>query len=141
LLQYSKENAGKEGNFNHLHIPPIPKNFNDLLNKVFEKYGYIPNYERFLLFFPTYLETHMMVEKQLFESDKIDSKIAYFLGIVAAAELGSVYIMARMLKRFLKEGGLMEWVLEGKFPQKYKLIFTLNRYMARAPWEVTPEMI
>jgi hypothetical protein len=83
----------------------------------------------------------MLVEELLFESDQIDSKIAYFLGLLAAAELGSVYIMARMLKRFLKEGGLMEWVLEGKFPQKYKLILTLNRYMARAPWEVTPEMI
>lgn len=52
-----------------------------------------------------------MVEEQLFESDKIDSKIAYFLALVAAAELGSVYVMARMLKRFLKEGGLMEWFL------------------------------
>lgn len=60
---------------------------------------------------------------------------------MAAAELGSVYVMARMLKRFLKEGGLMEWVLEGKFPHKYKLILNLNRYMARAPWEITPEMI
>lgn len=83
----------------------------------------------------------MMVERQLFESDKIDSKIAYFLAIVAAAELGSVYVMARMIKRFLKEGGLMEWVEEGKYPQKYKSILTLNRYMARAPWEITPEMI
>jgi hypothetical protein len=52
----------------------------------------------------------MMVENQIFESDKIDSKIAYFLAFIAAAELGSVYIMARMLKRFLKEGGLMEWL-------------------------------
>jgi hypothetical protein len=33
------------------------------------------------------------------------------LAIVAAAELGSVYIMARMLKRYLKEGGIMEWLL------------------------------
>lgn len=77
----------------------------------------------------------------MFESDKIDGKIAYFLALVAAAELGSVYVMARMLKRFLKEGGLMEWVLEGKFPHKYKLLLTLNRYLARAPWEITEEMM
>jgi hypothetical protein len=49
--------------------------------------------------------------------------------------------MARMLKRFLKEGGLMEWFVEGKYPQKYKLLLTLNRYMARAPWEITAEMV
>lgn len=35
----------------------------------------------------------------------------------------------------------MNWLEECKFPQKYKLILPLNRYMARAPWEITPEMI
>lgn len=81
------------------------------------------------------------MEQQIFETDKIDAKIAYFLAILAAAELGSVYVMARMLKRFLKEGGLTEWVNEAKFPPKYKLLLKVNRYLARAPWEIGSEMM
>jgi hypothetical protein len=41
--------------------------------------------------------------------------------------------MSRTLKFFLKEGGMLEWI-EGKFPAKYRVIFELNRFMARAPW-------
>ena len=138
LVELSKKNNGPNFEVNTLYIPPVPKNLNEILNTVFTKYGYIPNYERFLLFFPTYLEKHLMVEDQLFESDKINRLVAYFLAILAAAELGSVYVMARMLKRFLKEGGEMQWILQGKYPPKYKLILGLNRYMARAPWEINP---
>ena len=71
----------------------------------------------------------------------MDSKIAYFLVIVAAAELGSVYVMARMIKKFLKEGGSIKWITEAKYPVKYRHIFEINRLMARAPWDITPEMI
>ena len=47
-------------------IQPPPKTLAHLLDQLFEIYGYIPNLERFLLFYPSYLEKHRAVEKDLF---------------------------------------------------------------------------
>lgn len=58
-----------------------------------------------MLFFPEYLEKHILAERLLLEGDKIDQKVAYFLALAAAAEKGSTYMMARYLKRYLKSGG------------------------------------
>jgi hypothetical protein len=88
-----------------LDIPPLPKNFNVLLDGLFNANGFVPNLERFLMFYPNYLEKHLMAEAQLLESDKIDQKITYFLALTAAAEKGSVYMMVRYLKRYFKSGG------------------------------------
>lgn len=52
--------------------------------------------------------------------------------------MGSVYMMARYLKHYLKTGGSMEWFNKEHFPPKFRLLRTLNRLMARAPWEITP---
>lgn len=62
-----------------------------------------------------------MVEKSLFHSQKIDSILAFFLGVIAAAEMGCAYVMARMAKSFLREGGSLDW-LAGKYPPKIKMI-------------------
>jgi len=51
------------------------------------------------------LEKHVSLEKTLFDSDKVDNNIAYFLALCGAAEAGSSYMIARWLKRFLREGG------------------------------------
>jgi hypothetical protein len=59
---------------------------------------------------------HRAVEKDLFEKGKVDSKSAYFVGLYSAAELGSVYIMARMLRNYLKSGGPTEWFAEDRLP-------------------------
>ena len=64
----------------------MPKNLNSLLDQLFQKYGYVPNLERFLLQYPLYLEKHLIVQQSLFDSGKIDPKVAYFLAICAAAE-------------------------------------------------------
>lgn len=93
----------------------------------------MPNLERFLLFYPGYLEHHLSVEAHLYSGAQLDSRIAAFLSLCAAAEMGSVYVMARMLRRFLKAGGEVEWI-EGKYPVKLKSILILNRVMARACW-------
>ena len=36
-------------------IEPVPKSLGHLLDELFERNGYIPNLERFLLYYPTYL--------------------------------------------------------------------------------------
>ena len=73
------------------------------------KYGYVPHFERFLLYYPTYLAKHRSVEVDLFESGKVESKAAYFVALCGAAEMGSVYMMNRYLKLYLKSGGQTEW--------------------------------
>jgi hypothetical protein len=37
-------------------MPPVPKDIKQILDSLFTTFGYVPNLERFLLFFPTYLE-------------------------------------------------------------------------------------
>jgi hypothetical protein len=74
------------------------------------------------------------VEKDLFEKGKVDPKSAYFVALCAAGELGSVYIMTRMLRNYLRAGGPTDWFLEDKLPDKFKSLQNLNRLMARAPW-------
>lgn len=101
----------------------------------------MPNLERFLLYYPSYLEKHLQVEKELFASSKIDSHIAYFLALAAAAEMGSAYVMARMVRKFLRAGGDLEWLREGSFPAKYRMILPLNRLMGRAPWEIDDQLL
>jgi len=43
-----------------LHIPHIPKNFIPMMDKLFNAYGYIPHLERLLMFYPNYLEKHLL---------------------------------------------------------------------------------
>lgn len=71
----------------------------------------------------------------------MDPKSAYFVALCAAGELGSIYIMARMLRNYLRSGGPTEWFLQDRLPQKFKTLQNLNRLMARAPWEITPDTI
>lgn len=48
--------------------------------------------------------------------------------------MGSVYMMSRYLRLYLKNGGQTEWFTKEKYPQKLGMLGKLNRYMARAPW-------
>ena len=50
-------------------------------------------------------------------------------------------MMVRYLKLYLKFGGSMEWFTIQKYPPKLKMLGKLNRMMARAPWEVTSDLI
>ena len=77
----------------------------------------------------------------LFESGKVESKAAYFVAMSGAAEMGSVYMMNRYLKLYLKSGGQTEWFTQQHFPTKLGMLGTINRFMARAPWEINAEMI
>lgn len=56
------------------------------------------------------------VEKDLFEKGKVDPKCAYFVALSAAGELGSVYVMTRMLRNYLRSGGPTDWFSEDKLP-------------------------
>jgi hypothetical protein len=122
-------------------IEPFPKNLSSILDALFERYGYVPNLERLLLFYPAYLEKHRVVEADLFESGKVESKSAYFVALCAAAEMGSVYMMARYIRHYLRTGGSKDWFKPEHFPPKFQLLGPLNRMMARSPWDITPEMI
>lgn len=97
--------AAEDSSEEVLHIPHFPKNFNTLLDNLFNAYGYVPSLERFFMFYPNYLEKHILAESRLLESDKIDQKIVYFLAFAAAAEKGSAYMMTRYLKKYFKSGG------------------------------------
>lgn len=101
----------------------------------------MPHLERFLLFYPSYLEKHFLLEKELFSGDKLDSKVAYFLAFAAAAEMGSLYIMVRYYHRFKAAGGDLRWINQGKYPPKYKVILELNRILAKALWEITEDFM
>jgi hypothetical protein len=68
----------------------------------------------------------------------MDAKITNFLALVAAAEMGSVYMMARYLKRYFKSGGELDWLTKGVYPKKLKPILKLNRIMSHSTWEITP---
>jgi hypothetical protein len=57
--------------------------------------------------------------------------------LAAAAEKGSVYMMARYLKRYLKSGGELSWLTKGSYPNKLKHILKLNRKMSHSVWEIT----
>ena len=46
----------------------------------------------------------------MFEGGKIDSKIAYFLALCGATELGCTYLMARYYWLFRKVGGEDKWI-------------------------------
>jgi hypothetical protein len=122
-------------------ILPVPLTLTKRLDAIFNAYGYIPNLERFLLYYPTYLEKHLIVEADLFESGKVEPQSAYFVALTAAAEIGSVYMMNRFLKQFLKYGGQTKWFTTHSYPQKLGMLSRLNRLMARAPWEINPEII
>ena len=99
---------------------PINSNIKVILDKLFELYGFLPNLERFLLFYPCYLEKIISVEESLFEGGKIESKIAYFLAFIASAELGCGYLMARYNNLFKRRGGDTSWISEGSYPVKYR---------------------
>lgn len=96
----------------------------------------MPHLERFLLFYPTYLEKKRLVEKSLFEEERINKQVAYFLAFSAATELGCSYMMARYHKLFKEAEGDSKWIDSGEFPQKYSLMLHLNHLMARAVWEI-----
>lgn len=42
-------------------IEPFPNNLANILDELFERYGFIPHLERFLLYYPSYLEKHRAV--------------------------------------------------------------------------------
>jgi hypothetical protein len=44
-------------------MAPVPKNLKAILDEIFEKNGYVPHLEKFLLFYPSYLEKHFLLEK------------------------------------------------------------------------------
>lgn len=122
-------------------LPPIPKELKNILDGLFKMYGYIPNLERFLLFFPTYLQKVIEVEKNLFEEGPIGSDAAYFIAFCGAAELGCTYMMARYYILFQKAGGDLEWINNGEAPAKYKSIFSLNELMGRAVWQINESVV
>jgi len=111
------------------------------LDNVFNAYGYIPNLERFLLRFPTCLEKHLLAEADLLEGERLDQKVAYFIAFVTAAEKGSVYMMARYLKKYFKSGGDLEWIAQGTYPKKLEPILALVHKMSHSVREVTHHMI
>lgn len=111
------------------------------LDNVFNAYGYIPNLERFLLRFPTYLEKHLLAETDLLEGERLDQKITYFIAFVTAAEKGSVYMMARYLKKYFRSGGDLEWISQGKYPKKLESILVLVHKMSHSVWEINHSTI
>ncbi len=115
-------------------MPPVPKDIKHILDSLFTTFGYVPNLERFLLFFPTYLEKKWVLQQKLFEEGTIDRKIAFFLAFSGATELGCTYLMTRYFRLFKQAGGNPSWITEGSFPPKYKVLIQLNKKMARAVW-------
>ena len=111
------------------------------LDNVFNAFGYVPNLERFLIRFPTYLEKHLLTESELLEGEKLDLKVAYFIAFVTAAEKGSVYMMARYLKKYFRSGGALEWISEGRYPKKLRPILRLVHKMSDSVWEISHNMI
>jgi len=52
--------------------------------------------------------------------------------------MGSVYMMCRYLKMYLKSGGQTEWFTQEKYPPKLAMLSRLNSLMARSPWDIVP---
>jgi hypothetical protein len=52
--------AGDDNSSELLHIPHLPKNFISIMDKLFNAYGYVPHLERLLMFYPNYLEKHLL---------------------------------------------------------------------------------
>ena len=66
MHSFTRDKKDKTINIPDPLIHPIPQNLTDILDQLFERYGYIPNLERFLLYYPSYLEKHRIVEADLF---------------------------------------------------------------------------
>lgn len=50
----------------------------------------------------------------------MDQQTVYFLGLCAAAEMGSTYMINRMTIKYLYKGGKIDWITNNKCPQKIK---------------------
>lgn len=81
------------------------------------------------------------MEADLFESGKVDPKSAYYVALSAAAEMGSVYMMARFLKLYYKSGGEKHWLDTQGPPPKLATLARINRMMARAPWDIGTDIV
>jgi hypothetical protein len=131
----------QQSEYPRLHIGPVPKSLGSILDGIFQAHGCIPNLERFLLFYPSYLEKHILLQRKLFEGDKIDRELAFFLAFCGAAEMSCVYMMVRYYNHFKAAGGDLRWISEAKYPSKYRAILELNRILAKAVWEISEDFM
>ena len=60
----------------------------------------IPSFERFLLFYPVYLEKHFYYYKCLILESTFPKHEVYFIGMCVSIEMGSAYMLARMVKKY-----------------------------------------
>lgn len=127
--------------FKFTFIPPVPETMHQTLNDIFLLNGCIPNLERLLLLFPTYLELYFQLNDILLEqTTALDQATGYFLAVCSAAQLGCIYMFKRYRKRFLEIGGSEEW-LHGDYPSKIRNILPLGHLLAYSPYEVTKEQL
>jgi hypothetical protein len=110
LVELSPFLRGEATAYSEHLIPPVPPSLSSILDKLFHLYGFVPHLERFLLFFPGFLEKSSQAEATLFEEGKLESKVAYFLAFLGATQLGSAYMMARYHWQFLRTGGDSRWI-------------------------------
>lgn len=126
-------------NFKFQFMPPLPVELNQVLNNIHLPDRCIPNLQRLLLLFPSYLEKYFQLQDTLLQQSNIlDQPVGYFLAICSAAELGCIYTMKRFIKRFLQIGGSRDW-LKGSIPNKIKKVLPLGHQLAYCPYEIGKE--
>ena len=127
---------GQNYNYPSLTQTAIPQQILSALDSVYHEFNYVPNLERFLLFYPDYLDRFSKYRHSLFHPQTVDTRAAYFLVIMVALEFGCVYMLSRASTAFAIHKGPRDWVLKDECPSYLRTLFPYIRKACKAPWSL-----
>jgi len=92
---------------------------------------------------PRYLEIFLKTNNLLLKAKGSLSKPALcYIAIMAASRHKCGYLVHLMEQQFLFEGGETSWLQRREnVPRKLQNLAKLNKFLAHAPWKVTPDVI
>lgn len=127
------ENGGDYPSLEKAGHKEIPK----ILKYLSSEYSYVPNLERQLLYYPTYLAKLEQEREILFNGTNVNLQHAYFCAVVIALEAACPYIAGRYANKFILKGGNINWFKSiDNQPPEIKPLRPIFRKIVRDPWNL-----
>ncbi|CAG8620960.1 12881_t:CDS:2 [Acaulospora morrowiae] len=116
----------------------------DSMVKTFVETGRLNNYDRILLYFPTFTLKFQNAYKELMKSQNgvHPESLRYYIGIMAASQHRCQYLVSHLKSEYLAANGDPEWLKGLQYaPDKVKKIAKINSILAHQPWSLQSEHI